>query len=88
VASSSVRPSASSCGWIFAICAGFLPILVETAFGTGASAAAVVPVVVDVLALLLSVVDVDVVELDARLSDLPPPCEVEAVVVDGFFVED
>jgi hypothetical protein len=42
---------------------------------------------VDVLVLLLSVVDVDVVELDARLSDLPPLCELEAVV-DGFFVED
>jgi hypothetical protein len=62
--------------------------LIDTAFATGASASAVVPVVVDVLVLLLSVVDVDVVELDARLSDLPPPCEVEAVVVDGFFVED
>jgi hypothetical protein len=60
--------------------------LIDTAFATGASASAVVPVV-DVL-VLLSVVDVDVVELDACLSDLPPPCEVEAVVADGFFVED
>jgi hypothetical protein len=64
-----------------------LPIFNDTAFATGASAAAVVSVGVDVLVLPLSVVDVDVVEPDARLSDLPPLCEVEAVVVDGFFVE-
>jgi hypothetical protein len=69
-----------------AICPEFLLICSETRFGAAGSVVAVVPSVVDVL-VLLSVVDVDVVELDARLSDLPPPCEVEAVVVDGFFVE-
>jgi hypothetical protein len=65
-----------------------LPILRARAFASGASAAPVVPVDVDEfesLSLSLSVVDV-VVERDARLSvDLP--CDVEAVVVSGFFAE-
>jgi hypothetical protein len=61
-----------------------LLILIDKEFGGAASAVTVVSV--DVLE-PLSVVDV-VVEPEPRLSmDLPPPCEVEAVVVSGFFVE-
>jgi hypothetical protein len=55
-----------------------LPIFVETAFGTGASAVAVVPVDVEVPA--LSLVDVALVEVCS--ADLP--CAVEPVA-DGLW---
>jgi hypothetical protein len=64
-----------------AICAGFLPILSATAFTSGASAAAVVPI--DVVVLVSS--EVGVVDPLVVLPDLPR--EVDAVVAAGFFVE-
>jgi hypothetical protein len=61
--------------------------LSETAFGSGASAAAVVPAGVDVLdSLSEDVVEVDAFACDEPLVDLslPLPCDVEAVVVVVF----
>ena len=60
-----------------ASCFGLLPILIEIAFGGATSVEAVVPV--DVV--LVDVVLVDVVLESVVDVDLPPPCDVEAVVV-------
>jgi len=60
VASSSVNPIASSCGWNFASSFGLWPIFVETAFGGATSVDVVVPVDVVVESpVVLVVVDVD-----------------------------